>query len=296
MQTDNRETLLSILRSGSYIEWKRLATGPILFNALCEMLKNHQTCEVRALLDEHQQFVENYQPRELMLRWWTIVDAIVTCAEIAEIDHKDGKASVRFQTLLSRLASQQNNLALDRRLPERSDHLDPHIAVSREGDGCAPLDGETWHLFVRQSLDRLMQAPLLSGPWAWDVVRCFSDDPRPLARQESITVPLVVGDTLGGQNEGVLATLTLQLLSDVGSGLLYPDPVTMSFVTRDEAFQQAEQNGVSYLCSEGLWKENETIDVRWRLLRQDRNPLVHIEGGSAGGAFALGLAQLLANT
>jgi hypothetical protein len=93
--------------------------------------------------------------------------------------------------------------------------------------------------------------------------------------------------------KGVTATLTLDVLLDEGPGVLYPDPETMSFVVRGEDFQQAEACAVSWTKEQGLW--DPPYDVRWKLERQDGNPLDHVDGGSAGAAIALGLGKLLAD-
>lgn len=122
---------------------------------------------------------------------------------------------------------------------------------------------------------------------AKDALAAFAGQPSVVARSESISVLLLVN------NGGVIAELTLEQLSGEGNSILYADPATMAFVTREQNFQEAEQNVLAHLRAEGLWKDSGP-DVRWRLLHKDSQPLNYLEGNSAGGAFALGLAKLLA--
>lgn len=128
--------------------------------------------------------------------------------------------------------------------------------------------------------------PDLGTAWAQDVIAILHGQPRPVAQTESIGVLLV-------SNGGAVARLTLSQLAGAGQAQLYPDPVTLSFVYRDEAFRQAEQQAVAYIRRQGLWPVGAGVDIRWQLVRQDGQPLTRLAGGSAGGAFALALARLL---
>ncbi|MBV7333592.1 hypothetical protein KFU94_36235 [Chloroflexi bacterium TSY] len=93
------------------------------------------------------------------------------------------------------------------------------------------------------------------------------------------------------------ATLTLEWLGNEGTRTLYPHPHTMSFLDRDQAFQISEANATAWVRDTlKLWEEGGRSDIRWRLTRKDEQPLFRVEGGSAGGAFALGVAALLSKT
>ena len=91
------------------------------------------------------------------------------------------------------------------------------------------------------------------------------------------------------RNEGVVATLTLEMLPD-GSGELYPAPA-FAFL-RDDDFRQAEDNARAYLEQTSF--ANKHKDVRWRLQRRDNKPLTSLSGHSMGAAFALGIGKLCA--
>ena len=48
---------------------------------------------------------------------------------------------------------------------------------------------------------------------------------------------------------------------------------------------------MAFLQEEKLWPK--TKDIRWMITRKSHEPIFEINGGSAGGAFAVGLAKLL---
>jgi hypothetical protein len=108
---------------------------------------------------------------------------------------------------------------------------------------------------------------------------------RQAERDLSMTVLLV--DT--ARNEGVVATLTLELLPH-GSGEFYPAPA-LAFL-RDDEFRQAEDNARVYLEQTSFADQHK--DVRWRLRRRDHKPLTSLSGPSMGAAFALGIGKLCA--
>jgi hypothetical protein len=108
---------------------------------------------------------------------------------------------------------------------------------------------------------------------------------RQMERGLSLAVLLV--DT--ARNEGVVATLTLELVSGGHAGL-YPVP-ELAFI-RDTEFRRAEEHARSYIESIGLSQQSR--DIRWRLRRNDGLPLVNLSGPSMGAAFALGIGKLCA--
>jgi len=111
---------------------------------------------------------------------------------------------------------------------------------------------------------------------------------EPLRKPErdlSLTVLLV--DT--ARNEGIVATLTLELVPE-GSGGFYPVP-ELAF-GRDPDFRRAEAEARACIEGINLWRKAQ--DVRWRLQRRDGKPIANLSGPSLGAAFALGIAQLFA--
>jgi hypothetical protein len=147
----------------------------------------------------------------------------------------------------------------------------------------ANLDSD-WQSFVRSSIYQFVWPKPLSPKWAWDAVAAFGKTPRKVLQTIKIALLLLEN------NIGITADLTLELI-EAGEGILYPNPQTMSFVLCGESFHQSEQNTIAFLREQGLWPK--TKDVRWTITKKSLEPIFEINGGSAGGAFALGLAKLL---
>jgi hypothetical protein len=111
---------------------------------------------------------------------------------------------------------------------------------------------------------------------------------QPLRQAEQdLTMTVLLVDT--ARNEGVVATLTLELLPS-GSGEFYPMPA-LAFL-RDDDFRQAEDNARASLAQ--ARHADHHRDVRWRLQRRDNKPLTSLSGPSLGAAFALGIEKLCA--
>jgi hypothetical protein len=142
---------------------------------------------------------------------------------------------------------------------------------------------------LQQLIDTLPEAVSVNVPLGFcrDLMRALLEEPlRKAERNLSLAVLLV--DI--ARNEGIEATLTLELMPD-GRGKLYPIP-ELAFM-RDKDFHQAEDNARACVEGAGLWQKD--WDVRWRLQRRDGKPLVTLSGPSMGAAFALGLAKLFAD-
>lgn len=117
-----------------------------------------------------------------------------------------------------------------------------------------------------------------------DLVNIFLEQPpRPAVQTLSSTVLLV--DT--ARNDGVVATLTLELVSE-GNRDLYSIP-ELAFL-RLADFHEAENNARACVIDSQLWRH--AHDVRWRLQRLDGKPLANLSGPSLGAAFALGIGKL----
>jgi hypothetical protein len=110
---------------------------------------------------------------------------------------------------------------------------------------------------------------------------------QPRSAEREVCIMTLLVDT--ARNEGVVATLTLELLTD-GQGELYPTP-ELAFL-RDADFQQAEATACAALQATPFWSHHH--DVRWRLQRRDGKPVTNLSGPSMGAAFALGMGRLLA--
>ena len=185
---------------------------------------------------------------------WITAVGLITCAQIADLTERTPE---RLLQLLLK--------------------LNPQAQVTDRSDS-------DWQQFVRTSLYQFPWPKPLNAEWAWDAVTAFWKDRRKVLRSVQMTILLVEG------NLGTTADLTLVLIGE-GQGTLYPDPETMSFVLRGDTFLQAEQNAIAFVRKQGLWPKTE--DVRWKITRKSHKPILELDGGSAGGAFALGIAKLM---
>jgi hypothetical protein len=122
--------------------------------------------------------------------------------------------------------------------------------------------------------------------FCYDLSLALLGQPLRQARQDLGMTVLLVDMA---RNEGVVATLTLELLPD-GSGEFYPAPA-LAFL-RDDDFRQAEDNARTALAQTSFVDRHQ--DVRWRLQRRDNKPLTSLSGPSLGAAFALGIGKLCA--
>ncbi len=243
--------------------WERLTSGDHLFCALREAVQSGLVDQAAAWLNTWQPVIEHQDM--LRQRQWENIRRLLVCTHLAALNRETAAL-----------------------LPHWLGELDSTLELPAESECCAAAaNAAEWRQFLRTQINRVAWFPSLNAAWAWDAVTALMDTPRPMARSECIGVLLVSGG-------GVIAQLTLELLADEGNSLLYPDPITMACVVREPNFQEAEQNAVAYIHAQGLWRETPPVDVCWKLTRQDGKPLAHLEGGSAGGAFALGLAKLFA--
>lgn len=117
-----------------------------------------------------------------------------------------------------------------------------------------------------------------------DLILALSNAPLRQGEQTTALTVLLV-DT--ARNDGVVATLTLELLPN-GSSTLYPTPELVFL--RDADFQQAETQASAATHASGIWSTRH--DVRWQLHRRDGRPLTTLSGPSMGAAFALGISKL----
>lgn len=99
-----------------------------------------------------------------------------------------------------------------------------------------------------------------------------------------------------GNGQGVPAHLVLDLVTSPGEQNLYP-ATAFAFVACDSGFKESMRNARTYLEETLAWPRDKS--VRWRIEFQsgndlDRGWLHRLEGPSLGGAFGLGLANMLA--
>lgn len=242
--------------------WKQLTVHNELFPILRHAVQSASLQQVESeLVRWHEEFVV-YQPDSVKMQW-EIVQKWLVCAQIAALDRQ---TVGQFPGLLGKLDAQI----------ELPDDVADQSAIE---------DPARWSQFVRQTIYGLNQTVLQQTIWACDVIASLTGHPRPVAQIETIPVLLRSSD-------GEVAALTLELLADDGMGILYPNPSTMSFVTRNQEFQQAEKNALSWLRSLGFVGDQKQFDMRWSVTRRTGRPLDRLEGGSLGGAFALGFAKL----
>ena len=249
-------SLLDDLRSYAWrkITWDKLFQGDALFTEL-KALPISELPQAIQQIHTCQQTLPNRLPADL----WQTANAVLTCAEIASLDR---------YTIPG--------------LPALLAKIDPS-APAFEVD--SDLDAQTWPAYLRQRLGQIAW-PAQTGPsWGWDTVTCFWKKQRPAESSQRITLLL-----LDEREQGMTAELFLELLQD-GRGTLYPDPETMSFVSLKDSFQESLREAVRLAQAQDVWPGER--DIRWRIERQDGRPLTALDGGSAGGAYALGLLKLL---
>jgi hypothetical protein len=243
--------------------WQRLTHGYVLFDALRECVQYDDLDQVIPLASQWQVFAAN--SRDQSRRSWQILWTLFTCAKIAALK---ADTAHNFPTILH--------------------ELDPQAPIPDELECQEALpDAQTWRRFLHDTLYRLTWHAPLSAEWAWDAVTTLMGNPRTIVRSANISILLIA-------TGGITSRLTLERFSDEGRGMLYNDPRTMSFLNWGEQFEQAMQSAVACTRGEGLWSKPESVDVRWKLTRDDSKQLTYVDGASAGGVFALGLAKLFA--
>lgn len=235
--------------------WGKLFQGDALFTEI-KALPTGELAQAIQLIHTCQQTLPNRLPADL----WQTASAVLTCAEIAALDR------YTYASLPALLAK-----------------IDP--AAGRPAADSA-LDEHSWPDYLRLRLEGIAWPAPTGAAWGWDAVTCFWKKQRRAGGIQRLTLLL-----LDEKDQGMAADLTLELLMD-GRGALYPDPECMSFVSLKESFQEALQEAVRLAQGQGVWPAER--DVRWRIERQDGRPLTALDGGSAGGAYALGLLKLLA--
>jgi hypothetical protein len=256
------EALLSMPRPARReYAWEQLTVGNRLFSALRELGQAEILAQAGAMLNTWQPFVAHGDM--LMKRQWEAIKMLFTCAQIARLN--------------SQTATELPKLLLE---------LGTRAELPTEQECQNAAQGTVhWGPFVQAQLNRPSRSPVANSAWAWDAVAAFMGSPRSIACSEQIGVLLVSAN-------GVIAQLILEQLSDAGGGFLFPDAAAMSTVIREQDFQNSEQAAVACVRAHHLWPAGSSVDVRWKLTRQDGKPLSQLEGGSAGAAFALGLIKL----
>jgi hypothetical protein len=174
-----------------------------------------------------------------------------------------------------------------------------HIELTRK-----MLDAWTSHEPAQDDLAEFASAFGLRVPLVLDLVKELRTPQNELKLSQGIlcgTLAKSAGSQIipllfVGSGSGVVADLVLGLLDkDEGSRndetFLYPSP-SMMFVERKEDFERAAETGFAF--ARRLMGSAGGADIRWRLALRGSS-LHSLEGPSAGGAFALGVARLLAD-
>jgi hypothetical protein len=238
--------------------WSKLFQGDTLFTEL-KALRPEELEQTIQRLESYQQSLPNKLPAEQ----WQAVRLVLICAQIANLDEYSYA-----------------------KLPGLLKGFDlPGEGPAFEMERFASLARAEWPGFLEEALKRLVWPAPLNAAWARDTIACFWKNCRQPIRSQRVTLLLLDED-----EQGFTADLSLDLLEN-GNGTLYPDPESMSFVRLSESFLESIQRArAAVLQMEGRL---EGEDVRWKIERQDGKTLSCLEGGSAGGAFALALVKLL---
>ncbi len=152
----------------------------------------------------------------------------------------------------------------------------------------------TWDILQESAL--FFKKRLPKKEWKWDAYCAFCGYPRCVEKKTSVGVVCVHTDE-AGDKEAKKGKLILELVYDTGkdasekygNGILYPSPSGGNvFIMRDASFDKAIENARKYFYDKLKQK-----DIRWSLSWQENEFVPSLEGGSLGGAFALGIYKLL---
>ena len=178
--------------------------------------------------------------------------------------------------------------------------------LRKAGDSVSPV--VLAHLLCARALYDAGDAEMSDGP--------LDRSPKPIARETGVPINLVrdiqadlcgmLVRPAGGplllnlllvhrtretpKPRGVVAELDLEIVPG-GAGCLYPT-TEICLLRMDEDFIEAKENARRFVANKlGLWEGG--CDVRWQIkLPGGRSLPPALEGGSAGAAFAIGLAKL----
>jgi tetratricopeptide (TPR) repeat protein len=214
-----------------------------------------------------------------------ILECAILCARLATIDPGDGLA---VHALCDRFSS------LGRPL-------------KRDG-----IDRSRWPVWLADVIDQSPEGSLFrpedssfSPAIAWDLVNRFWAERQdsaawarsPLPSCRTLVALLVdrrvekMSDGKSAYSErGATAEVMLELLPH-GRGQIFPDPEKLLFVKQDGAFREAVVSAQASV-RELLGSDIQDHDVRWTLTSHGDQHFTELAKGSAGGAFALGLAVL----
>ncbi len=264
--------------------WEVLTAGATWFQTLAAAIGEPGG------LDRLREDLDGFEPSLLPDPAQLVVArAMLICAELAVLVER-----VAPRNGMSLAAEGRDEAALAT-LARLLQGVDPTMAVPA---GISPvsstLDRRHWLAFVRHCLQATAWPSPLGPQAAWDLLLRFGNGARPVGATERLQALLVVKEY--GTDAGRAAILTLESLSDPvkfqagdQDGVLYPDPTTMAFTPREEAFQGAERAAVGAVGRTGLWASGH--DVRWSLAFHDGSRYT-LEGASMGAALALGLSRL----
>jgi hypothetical protein len=265
-------------------DWRELTRGSTLFTILSEKVQCHDIGDAQRLWEHWWPFVDSLEPSEAVVarRQWKIARSLIACAQIADLDPRHPSSSALLTELLAALPQAVE----DKIASPRPDHGPSAVGIDIDRTG----EVDRWDELVSARLRDFSWKPPLSAAWAWDAIGRFKSQPRRLVARETTKVLLV------SSKKGFVADLTLEALDGVNHADFFSDPATMSLIQCNQAFWDGVDNAIGNVRDvRRLWPaENGQTDVRWRLARQDGEPLIWIEDSSASAAFALALAKLAA--
>jgi hypothetical protein len=248
--------------------WRHITSSDHLVSELVRAVSLGEVDTVRRVLADWDYFLRG-RPEDSRM-----VEALLACAEIAS-GHAYG-----FDRLAAVAAVHARGLAAGRE------------------DTDSPT--EYWTRVITPWLETVEWKPPFSATWATDILGRLvevapSDTRCQLARRtvrDTAMRVLLVRGAEKADPRGVVTMLHVEALAD-GSGAVYADPARHAFLRQDHEFADAVVAAADCVRQLGFWPAP-AHDLRWWLIRQDRRELSHVTGASAGLAFGMCFAQVLA--
>jgi hypothetical protein len=256
-------------------DWRAAATQPEIWRGNDLFYSLHQAIQLNTLMDAKQKLSFFFEQVSNEAHHWQVARCMWACAQIAALSCS---TSGSLPEILSGLVCDLNKKKIN--LPDQADCIE------------AWQDLQIWDRLIEHQLAVMdWPSPLNSG-WAWDLVTAFRDRPRKVLHSVNATVLLV------RNGQGVAVRLVLESLArqEQEKSGYFVDPEAASFIRIDDEFLKSFDLAKQSVLATGFSEKEPPVDVRWKIVRTDGKLFkdeVTIEGGSAGGIFALGLGKLL---
>jgi hypothetical protein len=248
--------------------WRHIASSDHLVRELVHAVSLDELDTLRRVLADWDYFLRG-RPEDARM-----VEALLACAEIAS-GHESG-----FHRLTAVAAVHARGVAAGREHKESP--------------------AQYWKRAITPWLDTVEWKPPFSSTWATDILGRLvevapSDSRCQLARRpvrDTAMRALLVRGAEKADPRGVVTMLHVEALAD-GSGAVYADAARHAFLHQDHEFADAVAAAAECVRQLGFWPAP-AHDLRWWLVREDRRDLSHVTGPSAGLAFGMCFAQILA--